>query len=486
MLNQLSRRGSSLDVTLVIGNRPLPHPKALTFCFSESSCEKRGVVAPRLPSRSLLASRRSLLSAPVVTRINPVKSAPAGGSAIFIYGSNLDTPTVAKIGATVCSSHEYIASSVFSCNSIPPGVGASISIEASNNLGQSSVSNFFSYLPPSILAAVPTAVAQASPTLTIRGNNFGTYDDTLSASVIRNSVALAAPAIQYVSDTQVLLLLKPNSGESLTVVVTIGDQIATMVDAFSYQAPSVSSLLPGSLGTSGGSTLTLFGANFGRADLSSSVKIGDTTASHSVLVSDSSLLVAVPVGRGIGKTVSVTTASLVGSFVSAFSYFAPAISNMSPLNHPTSGLTTMSVFGSNFAGFSETPTITLGSSRCNSEWVSATSILCRVPAGVGAGLQIIVNVEEQVASTTRAWSYNVPAVSSISPVTSSTTGAISVTLSGSDFGTAGNNYNPSSALARPRVLLCCTSLVLHWFVKSHLEFRMGCHLRFQYLSKVAF
>jgi len=85
MLNQLSRRGSSLDVTLVIGNRPLPHPKALTFCFSESSCEKRGVVAPRLPSRSLLASRRSLLSAPVVTRINPVKSAPAGGSAIFIY-----------------------------------------------------------------------------------------------------------------------------------------------------------------------------------------------------------------------------------------------------------------------------------------------------------------------------------------------------------------------------------------------------------------
>lgn len=97
-------------------------------------------------------------------------------------------------------------------------------------------------------------------------------------------------------------------------------------------------------------------------------------------------------------------------------------------------------------GFSETPTITLGSTRCTSEWVSATSILCRVPPGVGSGLQVLVNVESQAVSVTRAWSYNAPALSSISPVAGSTTGAISVTLSGSDFGTAGNAYNPSSAI----------------------------------------
>ena len=261
-LNQLSRRGSSLDVTLVIGNRDLVLPQALSFCFSEAACEKRGVAAPIIPSRSLLsATKRSLLAVPVVTRISPVKSSPSGGSAIFIYGSNLDTPTVAKIGSTTCSNHEYIASTVFSCSAIPPGIGASVPVEASNSDGQSAVSNFFSYLPPSILAAVPSAVAQISSTLTIRGSNFGTYDSTLSASVIRNSVALTAPAIKYVSDTQVELLLKPNSGGSLTVVVTIGNQMATMADAFSYRAPSVSSLLPGVLGTAGGATLTVFGAN---------------------------------------------------------------------------------------------------------------------------------------------------------------------------------------------------------------------------------
>ena len=446
VLNQLSRRGSSLDVTLVIGNRDFVLPKALSFCFSEASCHKQGVAASTIPSRSLLSTKRSLLSSPVVTRINPVKSSPAGGSAMFIYGSNLDTPTVAIIGSTTCTSHEYIAASVFSCNEVPKGVGASIAVAASNSNGQSSVSNFFSYLPPTILAAVPTAVAQVSPTLTVRGSNFGTYDSTMSASVIRNSVALDAPGIKYVSDTQVELLLKPNSGDALTVTVTIGNQIATMDNAFSYRAPSVSSLLPGSLGTSGGSILTVFGANFGIQDLSCQVKVGDTSAPHNVAVSDSSLLVTVPAGRGLGKTVSVTTASLVGSSVATFSYFAPSISNLSPSNTPTSGLLTMSIFGSNFAGFSETPTITLGSTRCASEWVSSTSILCRVPRGVGAGLQVLVNVEGQTVSVTRAWSYNAPAVSSISPVAGSTTGAVSVTLSGAEFGFAGNSYNPSSSI----------------------------------------
>jgi len=172
-------------------------------------------------------------------------------------------------------------------------------------------------------------------------------------------------------------------------------------------------------------------------------------------VSDSSLLVTVPAGRGLGKTVSVTTASLVGSSVATFSYFAPSISNLSPSNTPTSGLLTMSIFGSNFAGFSETPTITLGSTRCASEWVSATSILCRVPRGVGAGLQVLVDVEGQTVSVTRAWSYNAPAVSSISPVAGSTTGAVSVTLSGAEFGFAGNSYNPSSSIGPTS----CTTLL---------------------------
>jgi hypothetical protein len=103
-------------------------------------------------------------------------------------------------------------------------------------------------------------VSHASPTLTIRGNNFGTYDNTLSASVICNSVDLESPAIQYVSDTQVLLLLKPNSCGSLTVVLTIGNQLATFADAFSYHPPAISSLLPASPSGSGRSPTTAFAA----------------------------------------------------------------------------------------------------------------------------------------------------------------------------------------------------------------------------------
>jgi len=114
-LNQLSSRGSLLDVTLAIGNRDFILHSALSFCFSQSSCEKRGVSASMISSRSLLSTKRSLLTgnAPVVTRINPVRSAPSGGSAMFIYGSDLSVTTAAVIGATTCASHEYIASTVF-------------------------------------------------------------------------------------------------------------------------------------------------------------------------------------------------------------------------------------------------------------------------------------------------------------------------------------------------------------------------------------
>ena len=97
--------------------------------------------------------------------------------------------------------------------------------------------------------------------------------------------------------------------------------------------------------------MTVFGANFGVADMSTNVKLGDTSAPHTVTVSDSLLLFVVPAGRGVSKTVSVTTASLSGSSVAAFSYFAPSISNLSPGNVPASGSTAMTLFGSNFAGF---------------------------------------------------------------------------------------------------------------------------------------
>jgi len=84
----------------------------------------------------------------VVTRINPEKSAPAGNVAMFIYGADLVSPTIAVIGVTACASHDYISANIFSCNAVPPGVGASIPVKASisQTSNQSSVSNFFSDL----------------------------------------------------------------------------------------------------------------------------------------------------------------------------------------------------------------------------------------------------------------------------------------------------------------------------------------------------
>ena len=69
-------------------------------------------------------------------------------------------------------------------------------------------------------------------------------------------------------------------------------------------------------------------------------------------------------------------------------------------------------------------------------WVSDTSLVCEVGAGVGGSLGVTVTSGVEAGSETVGMSYDRSGASSVGGVNEGTSGGVSVTVSGEDFGTS--------------------------------------------------
>jgi len=99
---------------------------------------------------------------------------------------------------------------------------------------------------------------------------------------------------------------------------------------------------------------------------------------------------------------------------------APIVGELSPSNGPTKGGTIITIGGSNFgtADSDVQPRVTVGGVACPQVvWVSATSVLCETPDGVGADRPVIVEVGtfSSVANPEAEFSYDAPKVAAIEP-----------------------------------------------------------------------
>ncbi|KAJ1470608.1 IPT/TIG domain-containing protein, partial [Baffinella frigidus] len=144
----------------------------------------------------------------------------------------------------------------------------------------------------------------------------------------------------------------------------------------------------------------------------------------------------------------------------------PIVDDVNPANGPTGGGTIITISGRNFGGGSSSvqPTISLGGAPCPQVvWVSATSVLCETPEGVGAHKAILVDVDGKtsVKNANSQFLYDAPTVIAIEPGHGSAAGGTMVTIIGSNFGESNNN--PSVTIGgRP-----CQSVV--WLSNSKLQ-----------------
>ena len=171
--------------------------------------------------------------------------------------------------------------------------------------------------------------------------------------------------------------------------------------------PTVLSITPASGPTSGGTPVTISGANFAAG---ATVVIGGTAATNVSVVGSTSIQATTGARAAGAAEVTVTVDGRSSTLASAFTYVAlppPTISSISPASGSTAGGTTITLTGTNFASGA---TVTVGGVAATGVTVlSSTSLRAITGARAAGAADVVVAVGTQSATLTRGYTYVVPA-----------------------------------------------------------------------------
>ena len=268
---------------------------------------------------------------PVVTGVAPVV-ATAGSSSVTVYGNNFGeftSPTsdrTVKLGNTNCGTVSFLSHTAVKCPSAA-GEGSSLTVVITVKGRISTLTSAFAYTPPTVTAINPGNYPTSGGSITVRGSNFGTTAASIEVTVDSTSCT----PVTYFSHTSVRCKVQEGVAANRPVKITVqGQQSSSLANAFDYDAPVVSSVIPalatsnsGSRNPSGGGTLTIDGKNFGQVSgHSPTATVGSTACASVAYVSDSRLRCVLAAGTGGPMTSSVTVGSQSGSLGSSFRYGA--------------------------------------------------------------------------------------------------------------------------------------------------------------------
>lgn len=172
----------------------------------------------------------------------------------------------------------------------------------------------------------------------------------------------------------------------------------------------------------------------------------------SVWMTESSVLCKLSTGVSSEKSVSVTVGNLgrnvggggdlyragnVGTATKAFTFNPPiSISSVMRGNVPTTGAVSLSIFGSGYGSLDYTQRGRVGGTPSEvSRWLSESSLTCLSPAlAPRPSAEVVASAGNSWATVSRVFSSDRLIATSLFICNGPTTGAISLSLSGRDFG----------------------------------------------------
>ena len=287
--------------------------------------------------------------------------------------------------------------------------------------------------------------------VTITGMDFAT-----GATVTFGGVA--ATNVVVVNSTTITATTPAGSAGAVSVTVTNPSGLnGSLSDGFTYlPAPAVASVSPNSGSTSGGTAVTISGANFLSGAM---VTFGGTAATNVVVVNSATITATTPAHAAGAVTVTVTNpGGQAGSLTNGFTYVtSPTVTSVSPNSGPIGGGTAVTITGTNFVSGA---TVTFGSNAAtNVVVVSSTSITATTPAGNGGTVTVTVtNPGGLIGSLANGFTYiGTPTVTSVSPNNGPTGGGTAVTITGTNF-VSGATVTFGSNAATNVVVVSTTSI----------------------------
>ena len=203
-----------------------------------------------------------------------------------------------------------------------------------------------------------------------------------------------------------------NQTTGCTNVWSVGNYISNnaSVTYTSQVGPFVTSVLPTSGITAGGTSITITGTDFTGA---TGVTIGGAACTNVVVVDATTITCTTPAGTAGAASVEVTTPNGSSAANTLFTYVVPAptLTAISPTSGSTAGGTSITITGTDFTGATG---VSIGGAACtNVVVVDATTITCTTPAGTAGTASVLVTTPGGTNAANTLFTYVVPTPAAI-------------------------------------------------------------------------
>eukprot|EP00292_Cryptomonas_paramecium_P006272 CAMPEP_0113682728 /NCGR_PEP_ID=MMETSP0038_2-20120614/12847_1 /TAXON_ID=2898 /ORGANISM="Cryptomonas paramecium" /LENGTH=413 /DNA_ID=CAMNT_0000601875 /DNA_START=45 /DNA_END=1283 /DNA_ORIENTATION=+ /assembly_acc=CAM_ASM_000170 len=370
----------------------------------------------------------------------PTNRASSGSASVTVYGASVGLTAFSgavRVGGTSCESTTWEADTSVRCQA-GQGVMQSLKVFVTSGGAGRSVTRAFSVgLAALSVVRGTNRAGTGSASVTVQGANLGLTTYTGSA----RSGGSACERTTWGSDTAVRCEVAHGNFNSRRISVTIGIVHGSVSFAFSSDKIH-SSLVLRSNGpaTTGSSSVTLHGSNFGLVSFSGSSRLGFSACERSAWQSDTSLRCQRAQGTGGSRRVSLTVGVRAGTVTYAVSMGDPLVaSSAMRANAGSTGSTSLTILGLGFGLTSFTGSLRLGSSACErTTWEADTATRVRTAKGICASRPVRLTVGLQGGSLTFVVSIDLASLTVARRLNAASSGSASITLHGAGLGLSGS------------------------------------------------
>ena len=383
--------------------------------------------------------------APTLTGIAPSSGSSLGDTLLTLTGSGFANFTPGDnsilIGGIPATDVTILGDASLTCN-VPAGTAGTLAdVALANNNGTAELLSSFRYHSLPVLSSIApnSGSALGGTSITMFGSGFvvdeaGTPTITFDGTPVTDIVVLG--------DTS-LTCTAPSGAEGALADIRLENNNgpSAIAGAFRYhQAPTISSIIPPSGSSLGGTSLLIVGSGYS-SDAAGlpTITIGGVVASEVTVLDDTGLTVTIPAGvAGARVTVDVTNVNGTALLPDGYRYHdLPVITAVTPSSGSPDGGDALLITGFGFQkDLAGTNSILIGGVPASSiNVIDDTTLSCVTPPGTpGTFAEVRVSNSNGEVGMASLYRYNSrPAITSLTPTSGTSLGGVAITLSGSGF-----------------------------------------------------